>query len=105
MPAHLPMQAAYPIDRPAPSYSQVRHIEGLKRVSRVLAAQGQQIVERDAELVPGVRTEVMFDERRGEEVKTCGHRRVSGKEVACSRGGQRDFEGLSCLLRKGPGAF
>ena len=52
-PAHLPVQAAHPIDRSAPSYSQVGHIEGFRRVVRVLAAKGQQIVERDAELVPG----------------------------------------------------
>ena len=50
-PAHLPVQAAHAIDRPAAADGQIRHVERLRRVVRVLAAQGQQIVKGDAELL------------------------------------------------------
>ncbi len=42
-PADLPVQAAHAIYRPAPADRQIRHVERLRRVVRVLAAQGQQI--------------------------------------------------------------
>ena len=53
VPAHLPVQATHAIDRPAPADRQIGHVETLRRVVRVLAAQGQQIVEGDAELLLG----------------------------------------------------
>src|SRR5512143_3346908 len=105
MPAHFPVQLAHPIDRPAPSHGKVSHIEGFKRVVRVLAAKRHEIVERDAELVPGVRTEVLVDKDRSEPVKADGHPGVRGKEVARPRDGQRDFEGLPGLSHKGSSAF
>ena len=46
VPADLPVQATHAIDRPAPADRQIGHVETLRRVVRVLAAQGQQIVER-----------------------------------------------------------
>ena len=45
MPAHFSMQATHAIDRPAAPDSQIGHVETFRRVVRVLAAQGQQIVE------------------------------------------------------------
>ena len=51
VPAHLPVQAAHAIDRPAPANRQIRHVERLRRVVRVLAAKSQQVMERDAELL------------------------------------------------------
>ena len=45
VPAHLPVQATHAIDRPAPADCQIGHVETLRRVVRILAAQGQQIVE------------------------------------------------------------
>ena len=62
MPAHLPVQAAHAIHRPAPADCQIRHVEAFRRVVRILAAQGQQIVERYAELLFGISTEVLLDE-------------------------------------------
>jgi hypothetical protein len=62
-------------------------------------------VKRDAELVLGVPTEVLFGEGRREAVKTGGHWRVGGKEVARSRCAQCDFEGLSALFHKGSSPF
>jgi hypothetical protein len=53
-PAHLAVQAAHAVHRPAPAHRQVGHVEILRRVVRVPAAQGQQILERDAELLRGV---------------------------------------------------
>ena len=46
VPAHLPVQAAHAVDRAAAANRQIGHVERLRRVVRVLAAQGQQIVER-----------------------------------------------------------
>ena len=94
VPAHFPVQATHAVDRPAAADRQIGHVETLRRVVRVLAAQGQQIVERDAELLLGITAEVLLDEGRSETVKAGGHRRVGGEEIPRSRDGQRDFEGL-----------
>ena len=52
-----------------------------------------------------ITTEVLLDEGRSETVKAGGHRRVGGEEVARSRDGQRDFEGLPGRLHETPRAF
>ena len=41
-------------------------------VVRILATQGQQIVERDAEFLLGIPSEVLFDESRSETIKAGG---------------------------------
>ena len=105
VPAHLPVQTTHAVDRPAPADCQIGHVETLRRVVRVLAAQGQQIVDRNAKLLLGVPTEVLLDESRSEAVKACGHRRVGGEKVARSRDGQCDFERLPGLVHESPGAF
>ena len=53
----------------------------------------------------GITTEVSFDQSRSETVKAGGHRRVGGEEIARSRNGQRDFEGLPGRLHETPRAF
>ena len=58
-----------------------------------------------AELLLGITAEVLLDESRSETIKAGGHCRVGGEEVACSRGGQCDFEGLRVLLHETAGAF
>ena len=80
-------------------------LKALRRVVRVLAAQGQQIVDRDAKLVLGVPTEVLLDESRSEAVKAGSHRRVGGEKVPRSRDGQCDLERLPGLVHESPGAF
>ena len=45
VPAHLPVQATHAVDGPAPADCQIGHVETLRRVVWVLAAQGQQIVD------------------------------------------------------------
>ena len=74
-------------------------------VVRILAAQGQQIVECDAKLLLGVPPKVLFDESRSEAVKAGGDGRVGGEEVSRPRGGQRDFEWLRVLFHEIAGAF
>ena len=81
-PAHLPVQSAHAVDRAAPSYSQVGHIEGFRRVMRVLAAKAQQIVGWNTQNGPGITAEVLLHEGGSETVKTGVHRRVGRKEVA-----------------------
>jgi len=79
---------------------QIGHVKRLRRVIRVLAAQSQQVMERNAELLLGVSTEVLLDESRSEAVKTGGHRRVRGEEIADSSRGQCHFEGLAvCSIK------
>ena len=82
MPADLPMQAAHAIHRPAAADGQIGHVETLRRVVRILAAQGQQIVERNAELLLRIPAEVLFDESRSETVKAGGHCRVGGEKIS-----------------------
>ena len=105
VPAHLPMQATHAIDRPAAADRQIGHVETFRRVVRVLPAQGQQIVECDAELLLGVATQVLLDEGRIEAVKAGGYCRVGGEEISRSRDGQCHFEGLPRLFHETPGAF
>ena len=51
-PADLAVQATDAVDRAAAADRQVGHVERLRRVVWILAAQSQQIVERNAELLP-----------------------------------------------------
>ena len=62
-------------------------------------------MERDAELLLGITTEVLLDEGRRETVEAGGHRGVGGEEVPRSCDRQRDFEGLPCLLHEAAGTF
>ena len=105
MPADFSMQAAHAIHRPAAPDRQIGHVETLRRIVRILAAQGQQIVECYAELLLGITTQVLLDETRRETVKAGGHCRVRGEQVPRSRGGQRDLERLCCLLHETAGAL
>ena len=100
MAADLSVQATHTIHGAAPANGQVRHVETLRRVVRFLAAQGKQLVQRDAEFLLGIGTEIFLDEGRGETVKAGGHCRVGGEEVPRSSDGQRDFEGLRRLLHE-----
>ena len=104
-PADLPVQAAYAIHRAAPADGQIRHVERLRRVGRVLAAQGQQIVKRNAELLFGIPPKVLLDEGRIKTVKAGGHRRVGGEEITRSCNRQRHFEGLPGLFHEVAGTF
>jgi len=61
---------------------QIRHVERLRGVVRVLAAQRQQVMERNAQLLFGIPAQVLLDEGRSETVETGGHRRVGGEEIA-----------------------
>ena len=105
MPADFPMQATHAIHRPAAADRQIGHVETLRRVVRILAAQGEQVVECDAELLLGITTEVFFDESRSETIEAGGHSRMGGEEVARARDRQRDFEGLPRLFHEAPRAF
>ena len=82
LPAHLPVQSAHAIHRPTAANRQIRHIEWLRRVVWVLASEGQEIVNRNAELLLRVCAEILLDEVRRETVKAGRHRRVRGEEVA-----------------------
>jgi hypothetical protein len=77
----------------------------LCRVIRVLTAQGQEIVEWDAEFVLSVPPKVGRDQGRCETVKACSHRRVGGEEIPSARYRQGDLEGLSGLAHKTARAF
>src|ERR1039458_3146835 len=82
MPANLPMQATHAIHRSAAADGQIGHVETLRRVVRILAAQSQQIAEGNAEFLLCITAEVLLDEGRSETVKAGSHRRVGGKEIA-----------------------
>ena len=103
--AHLPVQAAHPIRRTAPAECQVRHVERLRRVGRILAAKCQQIVKRNAEPLFCVPAKVLLDQGRSEMVESRGHRRVGSEEVTRPSGRQSDLEGLPGILHEVAGAF
>jgi hypothetical protein len=88
------VQATHTIDRPAPANRQICHVETFRRVVRILAAQSQEIIWCYTELLLGITTEVLLDERRSKTVEAGGHSRVGGEEIPRSRDSKRDFEGL-----------
>ncbi len=100
-----PVQAAYAIRRATAVNCQICHVERLRRIGRVLAAQSQQIVKRNAELLFGILPKVLLDEGGRKTVETGGHRRVGGEEIARSSRSQRHFEGLPCLFHEAAGAL
>ena len=99
------MQATHAIHRAAPPDCQIGHVETLRRVVRILAAKGQQIVECYAEFLLRIPPEVLFDESRIEKIKAGGHWRVRGEEVPRSRDGQSDFEGLPGFFHETSGTL
>src|SRR6266571_7808017 len=88
-PAHLSMQATYPIDRSASADCQISHVEIFRRVIRVLPPKGQQIMESDAELFLGITAEILLDQSGRKTIKASRHRRVCSEEITRPRGGQR----------------
>ena len=105
MPANFSMQATHAIHRPAAADGQIGHVETLGRVVRILAAQGQQIVECQAELFLGIPTEVLLDESRSETIKARSHRRMGCEKISRARSGQRHFKRLRVLLHETAGAL
>jgi hypothetical protein len=105
MPAHLPVEAAYPIDRSTAAQREVGHIERLTGIMRILPSQGHQVVEGNAQFFLRVPAEIMFNETGGESIETCLHGGVGREEISPSGHGQRRLEGLSTLSHKGPGPF
>ena len=105
MPAHLAVQAAHPIRRAAAANRQVRHVELLQRVGRVLTAKSQQILKTNAELRPGIAPEVLLDERGSKAVKPGSYRCVRRKQIARPRDRESDFKGLPGLVHKAAGTF
>ena len=45
MPADLAVQTAHAVDRPAAADGQIGHVETFRRIARIPASQGQQVVE------------------------------------------------------------
>ena len=105
MPADFSMQTAHAIHRPAAANGQISHVKTFRRVVRILAAQGQQVVEGNSEFLLRITAEVLLDERRSETIKASGHRRVGGKKISRARGGQRDFKRLRIFLHETAGTF
>ena len=99
------MQAAYTIRRPAPVDRQIRHVERLRRVVRVLRGQEPASHGAKCRAFAGISTEVLLDEGGSKAVKTSGYRRMGGEEITRSCDRQCDFEGLPCLLHEIAGAF
>jgi hypothetical protein len=85
LPADFSVQATHSIHCPTPADCQIRHVETFRRVLGVLAAQGQQIVECNTELLFGIPTKVLLDEGRSKTVKAGGHRSVSREKVTRPR--------------------
>src|SRR5208283_5226604 len=104
-PAHLAVQTADPVDRPASPQGEVGHIEVFSCVIWVTAAQGQQFLHRDIESVARISAEILSDEGRCKTVKACSNRCMGGEEVACTGNLQCNFKRLACLLHERPGAL
>ena len=62
-------------------------------------------MQRYAELLLRIATQVLLDESRREAVKAGGHRRVGGEEISGSSDGECNVERLRTLLHETAGAF
>ena len=100
MPAHLAMQATHAIHRPAAANRQISHVERFRRIVRILAAQGQQIVAAYTKLRACIPAEVLLDQRRRETIEAGSHRRVRGEQIARTGDGQRDLEVVPGFLHE-----
>src|SRR5579871_452690 len=98
------MQTAHAIHGTAATDGQIGHVKTLRSVVWILAAQGQQIAERNTEF-PGITAEVLLDERRTEPVKPGGDSRVRGEEIARPGGGQCHVKSLPIFLHEVARAF
>ena len=78
MAADLTMQKAHPIYGSAAANCEVCHVEALRRVVWVLAAESQQLVKFNSELLC-IAPEVLLNQRGSKAVEACGHRRVGGE--------------------------
>jgi hypothetical protein len=85
------MQTADAIHGAAPAYCQIRHIERLRVIGRILAAHGPQSFHADAQL-RGKHIEVPSGQIRRKTVETCRYGSVSGEKIPGARGRQRHFE-------------
>ena len=103
--AHLAMQPADAVDRPASAHRQVGHVEGLFRVRGVPASQRQKLARGDAQSLLRIPTEVLLHQRWSKEVEARGNSRVGGKEISGAGGRQRDNEGISGRLHEAPCAL
>src|SRR5206468_7753837 len=68
-PAHLAVQAAHAVDRTAAPDGEIRHVEWLVRVVRILPAEREEIVQRDAETFLGILADEALEEGRGEAIE------------------------------------
>ncbi len=102
--AHLAMEPADPVDGAAAVDGQVGHVERLRRSAqhRALGAvgrppQGEQSLQTDAQFVR-VAPQVLRHQRGRKTVEAGFDRRVGGKKVPGSRGGEGHLEGDSPVL-------
>ena len=105
MSADFSMQATHAIHCPAPAYGEIRHVETLQGVIRVLAAQGKQVGESYAELLLRIMSQVGFDEGWSETVKARSHCCVGGEEIADPSRGQGHFERLPGFFHETSGSL
>ena len=98
--AYFSMQATHSIHGSASTNGEIGHVETLGRVIRILAAQGQQIVECYAEFLFCIPSEVLFDESGSEAIKSGSHSGVGSEDVSRSRDGQCAFKWLPGFFHK-----
>ncbi len=81
------MQAADGIDGPAAANGEVRHIEALGGVLRVLPPEREQALHGNPELSAGVLAQMGRHQIRRKAVETCRHSGMSGEQIPRTRRG------------------
>ena len=103
--AHLAVQAAHAVHRPAAPDGKIRHVERLIRVVRILPAERKEIAQRDAQLLLGVRPKQALEEGRREAVEARRDRGVRGENIAGAGDRQRHVERTPRVLHEAPRAL
>ncbi len=98
--ADFPVQPAYSVHRSASPDGKISHVETLRRVIRILAAQGHQVLKGYAKLLLRIPFQILLDQGRRETVKAGGDRRVSGVKRFSRAGGGQSRPSKGCPVSR-----
>ena len=104
-PADLRVPSTHGVDRTTAASRQPRHAERLPRVEAIGAAKREHVLERDAEFIPHVRTQVRGDELWAEAIEPGFDGRMRREDIAGARGRQRHLEGNARIAHEFAGSL
>ena len=96
----FPCKRLTPFTAPLPRIARYAMLKLSDESAGFWRPRASKFVKRQCRASFGISAEVLLDQRGSKTVKTRGHRRVGGEEIARSCDRQRHFEGLPCLFHE-----